>query len=285
MLGPYLGVNCTLTLLRDKTRIRSDSASYREREEEEDERFVMNWAPMQAIATSSGNNDSGLFDFTFRDERYLPFEGAGAVSRWRIELNDRFRLFDYDTISDCVLHVKYTALPGGTALRQAAIADLEKRLADEEGRLQTQLFSLRNEFPNEWHRLKNVADGNGDHEQGFSLDKRRFPGLFSSAEITIAAVELFGVPEPRLDDGVAPELELSLTSAGGGAVALQPAKALGALVHKQEENLALSVDHVDPGSQDADWTIKVDKADVAKSLERLRDIVLVLHYTVKMPKD
>jgi len=29
----------------------------------------------------------------------VPFEGAGAISRWRIELPQRFRAFDYDTIS------------------------------------------------------------------------------------------------------------------------------------------------------------------------------------------
>ena len=33
-----------------------------------------------AIATSTAQSDAGVFEFNFRDERYMPFEGAGAVS-------------------------------------------------------------------------------------------------------------------------------------------------------------------------------------------------------------
>lgn len=54
-----------------------------------------------AIAASMGQNDAGVFEFSFRDERYMPFEGAGAISAWRIELSKEkdLRQFDYDTIS------------------------------------------------------------------------------------------------------------------------------------------------------------------------------------------
>ena len=37
------------------------------------------YAAREAIATSSGQNDSGLFELNFRDERYLPFEFHGAM--------------------------------------------------------------------------------------------------------------------------------------------------------------------------------------------------------------
>jgi hypothetical protein len=30
----------------------------------------------QSIATSNAQNDDGMFELNFRDERYLPFEGA-----------------------------------------------------------------------------------------------------------------------------------------------------------------------------------------------------------------
>jgi len=35
---------------------------------------------------SRGVDDSGLFNLDFRDERYLPFEGTGAVSSWTFSL-------------------------------------------------------------------------------------------------------------------------------------------------------------------------------------------------------
>jgi hypothetical protein len=34
--------------------------------------------------------DAGMFELNFRDERYLPFEGAGAISEWRLEFLQRF---------------------------------------------------------------------------------------------------------------------------------------------------------------------------------------------------
>ena len=91
----------------------------------DDARFVENNIPVKAIAASSAQNDSGVFELSFRDERYLPFEGAGAVSEWSLELfsdlpannpepanldfGTALRQFDYGIISDAVLHVKYTA--------------------------------------------------------------------------------------------------------------------------------------------------------------------------------
>lgn len=52
----------------------------------DDLRFRDLRVPVQAIATSGAQSDAGLFELNFRDDRYLPFEGAGAISRWRIEL-------------------------------------------------------------------------------------------------------------------------------------------------------------------------------------------------------
>ena len=34
------------------------------------------------------------------DERFLPFEGAGVISKWRLELPGQYPQFDYSTISD-----------------------------------------------------------------------------------------------------------------------------------------------------------------------------------------
>jgi len=41
---------------------------------------------LELIATSDGQNDSGLFEKNFNDERYLPFEGQGVFSQWSLEL-------------------------------------------------------------------------------------------------------------------------------------------------------------------------------------------------------
>lgn len=115
VVGPYTSLNCRLTLLGNKTRVSgSPGDQYPEDVENGDDRFVNNFAAVQSIATSHGMNDSGLFEVNFRDERYLPFEGAGAISRWRLEMPKENNAFDFETISDVILHFKYTSREGGT---------------------------------------------------------------------------------------------------------------------------------------------------------------------------
>ena len=64
--GPYTGINAKLRLM---------SSGYRN--EETDTNLSSYDIPIDAIATSSAQNDSGMFELNFKDERYLPFEGAG----------------------------------------------------------------------------------------------------------------------------------------------------------------------------------------------------------------
>ena len=84
-----------------------------------------------------------MFELNFRDERYLPFEYQGAVSRWRLELPPENNYFDLDTVSDVVLHLNYTAREGGDVLRAAARDDARRRLPGDGLRL----FDIRHDFP------------------------------------------------------------------------------------------------------------------------------------------
>lgn len=125
MGGPYTGLSCTLRLLEHKYRINSvvkDKNDYPERIDDvhPDDRFMTTDVPITTIAVSNGQNDLGLFKLNFRDDRYLPFEGAGVISKWRLELASNFRQFDYDTLSDVILTLRYTARDGGDKLRLAA---------------------------------------------------------------------------------------------------------------------------------------------------------------------
>ena len=72
--GPYTNVNCTLTMLSNTTRIKNTGTDYTD-----DSCFLKKFDATQSIATSTGQNDSGMFELNFRDERYLPFEGMQGV--------------------------------------------------------------------------------------------------------------------------------------------------------------------------------------------------------------
>ena len=105
------------------------------------------------IAMSTAQNDSGTFEFTFRDERYMPFEGLGAVdSQWDISLPGTFKTFDYRTISDVVLRISYTAEEDGT-LRQQIDKLTGSLHAFMKNTGITRIYSLRHEFPDIWNQL------------------------------------------------------------------------------------------------------------------------------------
>src|SRR5205823_2220637 len=138
--------------------------------------------------TSSGQNDSGTFELNFRDDRYLPFEGAGAIAGWRLTMPDPFRPFDYSTIADVVLHVKYTARDGGALLQRTALHQMVTAVnaigAANSGF--NRLFSLKDEFPTEWYRFTQGTDASDPRTQEFALATRRFPYLFSGPDVTLS---------------------------------------------------------------------------------------------------
>jgi hypothetical protein len=145
------------------------------------------------MVTSHAQNDSGLFEFSLRDERYLPFEGAGVVSSWRIELMaDRgLRQFDYDTVSDVILHLRFTARDGGLPLRQAAVAALKTTIAGGASRNRSRLFSARHEVPDAWHRFLRPTDAETSHVLAMKITPERFSFLFRGQKVLIKSVAVF----------------------------------------------------------------------------------------------
>jgi hypothetical protein len=184
--GPYTGVHCRLTLLSSQVRVDpvltcppAACCGKCECENEYeachcDPRIVRQYGAREAIATSSGQNDSGLFELSFRDERYLPFEFLGAVSRWRIDLPRDNNFFDMDTLSDVVFSLNYTAREGGDVLRAAA-----NEAAQCHVRHGWSMFDVRNEFPDAWHVFQagTRRDRERDRLLTLALTRRLFPYL------------------------------------------------------------------------------------------------------------
>jgi hypothetical protein len=191
VVGPYTTLSCTLRLVKNSVRVNTAVASdigYPRRTENgapiEDDRFEENNIPVDAIATSHGQNDSGVFELSFRDERYLPFEGAGVISQWSLELfhidegdfGKALRQFDYSTITDAVLHVKYTAREDAGEFKKKAVKHLQTYFSlTESGKTPAvRMLNLRQEFPTQWHRFLNP--GNPTDSNVFELEMA--PNLF-----------------------------------------------------------------------------------------------------------
>lgn len=200
--GPYASVNCTLTLLNSsirKTQVLRDGVYARE--DAEDDRFNDYFGSLQSIVTSSAQNDSGLFETNLRDERYLPFENSGVVSEWQLELpanpgKGDPRQFDYDTISDVILHVRYTAREGGGLLRNGAVTNLKTRIEEAQAAGSVRLFSMRYEFPTEWVKFKSVKIEGATKVAGLNLNFRdeHYPFWSKGLLEALQRVDLFAKP-------------------------------------------------------------------------------------------
>ena len=198
-LKPLHNVNCTLTLLENKIRINGNaSGSYAQSADAEDSRFLINPVPVQAVATSKPDNDAGLFHLRFDDERYLPFEGAGAISTWRIELPQADNALDLASLTDVVVTLSYTARTGGAALEAVARTEREKVLGRGELKPPAQHhLSIRRDAPALWKRLEETPAGR-EVELPLSLEPDRFSGRYRGLELRIERATAFAQPRGTL---------------------------------------------------------------------------------------
>ena len=101
------------------------------------------------------------------------------------DLPTAFPSFDRATISDVVLHLRFTARQGGQVLADRAIQELEEKLVDASDAGLTLLFSLRHDFPTEWSAFEH-----GDQDFAVELSKSYFPFMAQRRDIAVDAVDV-----------------------------------------------------------------------------------------------
>lgn len=210
VVGPHTNVNCTLTLEQNKVRHEAifngnyDTAS----------NYTVDYGAVESIATSHAQNDSGLFELNFNDERYLPFEGAGVISRWKLSLPE-IEQFDYTSITDVVLTVRYCAKEGGAVLKSAALDHTKtilNRLNDTNQ--PTILMSLKQEFGTAWHRFMNPLGAGDPHQLDFELKEKHYPFFtkFGSSR-NIVGCSLYVLTK----EGTTQTYQMDITTASGAS--------------------------------------------------------------------
>jgi hypothetical protein len=191
--GRYTSVNCVLTLLKNKTRVSSEPGpTYEEDVTQPDPRFVTTFAATtQSIATSHAQNDTGLFESDTRDGRYLPFRGAGVMSRWRADLPIETNAIDRNAITDLLLHLPYTSRPGGERLQAAAWQAREKALKDPGGLPQRRMFTASFESRDGWHRFLH-PDGTGIAQTlQIEVTCESIATLFKERTVAVSDVDIY----------------------------------------------------------------------------------------------
>ena len=308
VVGPHVTVPCTVRLLKNSIRASTangDNGYPRNTDDAglpaEDTRFVETNVPVRAIATSSAQNDSGVFELSFRDERYLPFEGAGAISEWSLELfsdlpannpdpaNPDFgsplRQFDYSTITDAILHIKYTAREDAGSFKNGAVAHLRDYFSEDDTTRSVLALNLRRGFGTAWARFlqpANAADGNV-FELEMSTD------LFSQRDaektLKVNSIILLARCSDAGNYGVTLTPPLAAPPpAGSNTMVLAKSDTYGGLHFGEKDVVANGIEIV-PTDAPVVWRVTVTRPgggnlteDPVKKVMEVEDLILVLGY-------
>lgn len=282
--GPYTNIGAQLSLKSSK--IRTVDANGND---------VIRVTPpgrpvTDSISTSSAQGDSGTFELNFRDERYLPFEGAGAVeSEWDLELPTAFRAFDYGTISDVILHISYTALDGKPTFKTRVAQRLSTMIQDyarEAGLFR--LVSLKHEFPVAWHKLLNPSS-TAPQGTEFELTQAHFPSFlfqkdngnvelsFSTATQTIHPIEVY--LKPKANESL--ETENLVLNVNGAEIerweTFQKMKKATLTPQNPSPEVPIPESSV-RGSPIREWSISVASGAIDK--DKIDDMLVLVRYTV-----
>ena len=272
LTGPFINTGAKLTLRESWVRSASDAD---DPTDPNDLKLGTNIIPVISISTSSAQNDSGTFEFSFRDERYLPFEGSGAISHWMLELPSKILSFDYQTISDVIISISYTAKEGDSTYRKAVEDKIEsdlKEVALVQGLFR--LVSLKHDFPDAFYKLLNPRQGNNQKTE-FVVGKNFFPYFLINEKLILSSGDNATIylrpkgKEPVNTDSLTFNLNSIPVSIGSWTI-VPDTIIKGSL---KQSTLALS------GQPDSTWTI--DAGTDGFDREKLDDIVIIMKYKIE----
>jgi len=206
----------------------------------------------ETIVTSSGQNDSGLFEANLRDERYLPFESKGAISAWTLEIDRATNAFDLGTISDVVLHLRYTARDGGDTFKTA----VKNAMTTAGPTSALQLIDARAQFPDAWYRFLHPTSADPDAVLTLPLAEDQLAFLQGTDPLQITQVDVLSRWSSSAT--VTPSLALVLAAPGlapspSANLSLSVDSALGGLCKDTISSVTAS-----PGA----WTLTLRTSDV-----------------------
>ncbi len=175
IVGPYQNIKASLTQLTNKIIMKPDlnAVNYLLGDEyasaPDSGVLRSNWKINQQIALSTGINDFGLFQLNFGDERYLPFEGTGAVSTWKLEMDKASNPIDFDSISDIIIQLNYEAVACDESFKASV-----KKLPELSTFFGYQLLNLKEQYSSEWFTFMNPETSATGQTLGFKINESMF---------------------------------------------------------------------------------------------------------------
>jgi len=270
--GPYTNVSANLSLVKSDIRMEAKLGNTELKEVPK--------SRTTNIATSTAVNDAGVFQLNFGDARYMPFEGAGAISSWKLTLPKNFRQFDYSTINDVIINISYTA-----EYDELFRDKVEEQNDAIEGTLinilknnsLSRTLSFRQEFSNDFHRLTQQAV---NQPIAIKIENKHFPLFMNGRSLKITKAKFILVtPEEQTVNNV------DIIINGASQSGFTKDSTLGDLYSKDLGNLfngGILKDHSIAVSSGGDLAPTAPAPDnvAAIDMEKLEDIILYVEYTI-----
>jgi len=282
--GKFDNIKATLTMVSNKVRISTDtSAGYVETNS--DPRFVYNYAAVpQKIAMGNAQDDPGLFLTTLSnnlsDQRYLPFENAGAISKWSLEMQQSCNEVDLSGVGDVILHLYYTALDGGNPLKTAA----SQYYTANPPSAGLKVFSAQNDFvapPTSGANPHPVAPWQGflfpptagaDQVLTLPIFASKFPAWTRGKTITVTSLSVLAIAWPTNTNFViVPQAPLPTNP-----IPMTPVAGVS-------EPVVLSAPILTPGTVPATWSFKIQQQNAGNftslTPDTIGDVLLMVTYS------
>jgi hypothetical protein len=179
--------------------------------------------------------------------------------------------FDWTTMTDVVLHVRYTAREGGDLLREAALASISLELSEIPLR---RAFSAKHEFPTEWSAFLRPAQGGSEPMLKLDLSEKRFPYFARALGLNISDLQLVALVK---DPENAKDITADVEGAGTTNEGVTLASADG--IYDGNPSANIGYQEADPG----EWKITVDTSTLGAPSEWIDDLVVIATYQVSVP--
>jgi hypothetical protein len=199
------------------------------------------------------------------------------------------RQFDYRTISDAVMHVKYTAREDAGPFKNGAVKHLRNYFKEGGAAHAVRAFNLRQEFPAPWSRFLNPTHPTDENIFDLAMEPRLFPLLDQEKTLKITSISLLArctnegsytaILEPPFPAPPPPPPPPETPPADPNAMVLAPAQLYGGLHFSQKDGLAFEVK---PDGPPVVWKLKMTRPG-GGNLQPLevQEIFLVLGYEWK----
>jgi hypothetical protein len=237
----------------------------------------------EQIAISRGMDDHGVLSFDSRDERYLPFEGTGAVSKWTLTMPAATNRFDFDAITDVILTLGYTALDGGEKFAEEVEEALEGHPLD------AGLYaSLARSQPLQWAAFLAERSNAASQTLSFTLTPPSGAWLSEAAITTISLkLDLAGAPPSSLSFLTlqAGGKTIPLSDGGGGIATAKEAAIPAKLGFPEAWALSFDLAAIAADKQLAPLLL-ISAAEEFLDSAKLLDIELIVEYaeTIELTK-